>query len=230
MRCETIIRFDWAVKRLLRQKENFNILEGFISSLLDEKVTIVEVLEGEKLSNNHAFNRNRLSVIAKNSKEESIVVEIHNNRELQHFDYRSFAPSPGIEEIVNYGVGHSAVKRVYSIGIMYFDIWEGTDYVYLGKTELTGVHCNDTFSTTKNDEETSILKSSKIIFPESYLIRTEKLNKVPATPLEEWVYYFKSGRISENASAPGLPEAREKLQYAALSEEERRQYDEYVAF
>ncbi len=41
------IRFDWAVKRLLRQKANFGVLEGFLTVLLDEEVTIIELLESE---------------------------------------------------------------------------------------------------------------------------------------------------------------------------------------
>ena len=30
------IRFDWAVKRLLRNKANFGVLEGFLTVLLGE--------------------------------------------------------------------------------------------------------------------------------------------------------------------------------------------------
>lgn len=31
------IRFDWAIKRLLRQKVNFGVLEGFLTVFLGEK-------------------------------------------------------------------------------------------------------------------------------------------------------------------------------------------------
>lgn len=41
------IHFDWAIKRLLRQKANFAVLEGFLTVLLDEKITIMEILESE---------------------------------------------------------------------------------------------------------------------------------------------------------------------------------------
>ena len=46
------IRFDWAVKRLLRQKANFDVLEGFLTVLLGEEVKIIELLESE--SNQHS--------------------------------------------------------------------------------------------------------------------------------------------------------------------------------
>ena len=41
------IRFDWAIKRLLRQKANFDVLEGFLTVFLGEKITILDILESE---------------------------------------------------------------------------------------------------------------------------------------------------------------------------------------
>ena len=33
-----LIRFDWAMKKMLRHKANFDILEGFLAELLGEDV------------------------------------------------------------------------------------------------------------------------------------------------------------------------------------------------
>ena len=41
------IRFDWAIKRLLRQKANFDVLDGFLTVMLNEEIRIVEILESE---------------------------------------------------------------------------------------------------------------------------------------------------------------------------------------
>ncbi len=35
-----LISFDWAIKRILRSKVNFEILEGFLSELLFEDITM----------------------------------------------------------------------------------------------------------------------------------------------------------------------------------------------
>jgi hypothetical protein len=35
-----LIRFDWAMKKLLRSKANFGILEGFLSELLKQDLKI----------------------------------------------------------------------------------------------------------------------------------------------------------------------------------------------
>ena len=36
----TYICFDWALKRLLRDKANFDVLEGFLSTLLNTTIKI----------------------------------------------------------------------------------------------------------------------------------------------------------------------------------------------
>ena len=48
MEKDTYIRFDWAMKRMLRDKANFGVLEGLITVLLNEQVRIGEILQGEE--------------------------------------------------------------------------------------------------------------------------------------------------------------------------------------
>jgi hypothetical protein len=43
----TLVSFDWAVKKLLRNKANFDVLEGFLSELLNFDVKIEQILESE---------------------------------------------------------------------------------------------------------------------------------------------------------------------------------------
>lgn len=76
------VRFDWAIKRLLRQKANFDVLEGFLTVFLGEKVTILEILESEsnQLSAEDKFNR--VDIKARNSKDEIIIIY---NRQIKKF-------------------------------------------------------------------------------------------------------------------------------------------------
>ena len=64
------IRFDWAVKRLLRNKANFGVLEGFLTVLLGEPIRIVEILESEGNQLNETDKFNRVDIKARNSKED----------------------------------------------------------------------------------------------------------------------------------------------------------------
>ena len=53
------IRFDWAAKKILRDKKNFDILEGFLSELLKEDIKIERLLESEsnQEEDNEKYNR-----------------------------------------------------------------------------------------------------------------------------------------------------------------------------
>ena len=66
------IRFDWAIKRLLRQKANFGVLEGLLTVLLGEEVKIIELLESESNQQTIDDKFNRVDIKAKNSKGEII--------------------------------------------------------------------------------------------------------------------------------------------------------------
>ena len=59
-------------------------------------------------------------------------------------------------------------------------------------------------------------------------MRVNNFNEVAKSPLEEWMRYLKEGVINEKTTAPGLREAREKLQYYSMSDAERYAYDEHV--
>jgi len=47
MEKEQFVRFDWAMKKLLRNKANYGVLEGLITTLLGQKITIKKLLESE---------------------------------------------------------------------------------------------------------------------------------------------------------------------------------------
>ena len=57
---------------------------------------------------------------------------------------------------------------------------------------------------------------------------TELFNSVAKTPLEEWIRYLKTGEIRPDDTAPGLPEARERLRYYDMTPAERNIYDEHI--
>ena len=43
---DKFVRFDWAMKRLLRDKANYGVVEGLITTLLGKKIKIQKLLEG----------------------------------------------------------------------------------------------------------------------------------------------------------------------------------------
>ncbi len=222
------IRFDWAVKRLLRQKANFGVLEGLLTVLLNEEVKIVELLESEGNRQTMDDKFNRVDIKARNSKGEIIIVEIQNTRELYYLERVLYGVAKAITEHISLGESYQEVKKIYSISILYFDIGKGKDYLYHGQNIFMGVHTGDRLEITARQKDVLVHKFPSEIFPEYYLIRVNEFNKVAATPLEEWIEYLKDGTIRKDTTAPGLAEAREKLVYYNMTPEERRAYDEHL--
>ncbi len=222
------IRFDWAVKRLLRQKANFGVLEGLLTVLLNEEVKIVELLESEGNRQTMDDKFNRVDIKARNSKGEIIIVEIQNTRELYYLERVLYGVAKAITEHISLGESYQEVKKIYSISILYFDIGKGKDYLYHGQNIFMGVHTGDRLEITARQKDVLVHKFPSEIFPEYYLIRVNEFNKVAATHLEEWIEYLKDGTIRKATTAPGLAEAREKLLYYNMTPEERRAYDEHL--
>lgn len=222
------IRFDWAAKRLLRDKANFGVLEGLLTVLIGEELHIVEILESESNQLDKDDKFNRVDIKAKNSKGDIIIVEIQLTRELYYLERILYGVAKAITEHINLGNIYSEVKKIYSISILYFDIGKGSDYLYHGQNTFVGVHTGDNLVINTKEKNVIVSKMPEDIFPEYYLIRVNEFNQVAVTPLEEWMAYLKDGTIRPETQTPGLKEAREKLKYYDMSPSERHAYDEHI--
>lgn len=222
------VRFDWAAKRMLRNKANFGVLEGLITVLLNEQIHIDEILESEGNQDTFDDKFNRVDVKAKNSKGEIIIVEIQLTRELYYLERILYGVAKSITEHIQLGDKYDKVKKVYSISILYFDLGKGADYLYHGQTTFKGVHTGDTLQITTKEKDVIEMKTPEQIFPENFLIRVNEFNKVATTPLEEWLDYLRSGHIKDDTTAPGLQEARRQLQYMQMPREEQLSYDRHL--
>jgi hypothetical protein len=58
-----LVRFDWAIKYLLRHKANFDILEGFLSELLKTPIQIERIIESESNKNHAEDKSNRVDLL-----------------------------------------------------------------------------------------------------------------------------------------------------------------------
>ena len=222
------IRFDWAVKRMLRDKANFSVLEGLITVLTGTNVKIVEILESEGNQENAYDKFNRVDVKAKNDHDEIIIVEVQLTRQLYYLQRMLYGVSKAITEHIEIGNKYDKVKKVYSINILYFDLGKGDDYLYHGKTVFTGVHTGDLLQVNTREQDEIKMRVPEDVFPEYFIIRVNNFNRVATTPIEEWVDYLKNNRIKDTTTTPGLREAKERLLYMTMNDKERHAYDAHM--
>ena len=122
------IRFDWAMKRMLRDKANHVVLEGLMTALLGEKFTIVKFLESEGNQTDEEDKFNRVDILAESDRGELIIFEIQNNRELSYFHRMLYGVSKVITDYTsrNHHCCHWPICRgdriaLANIAITYLD-------------------------------------------------------------------------------------------------------------
>ena len=220
------IRFDWAAKYMLRNKADFAIFEGLISVLVKDKVTIVELLDTESNQESRNDKYNRVDIKAKNSKGEIILVEIQQTREYDYLQRMIYGVAKTITEHMNSGDAYRNVKKVFSINIIYFNMGQGEDYLYHGQATLKGVHTNDSLKLTDYERDDLHVMAPEQVFPEYFVIRVNVFDKPTVNGwLEEWMDYLKNERINPDTTAPGLQEARKRLDLLRMTDVERRRYE-----
>ena len=218
------ITFDWALKRLLRNKANYVVLEGFLSELLKQDVKIEKFLESEGNKENALDKSNRVDIMCEDTEGHKIIIEVQYERQYGYFYRMLYGTSKTITEYIEAGQGYEKVAKVYSVNIVYFDLGQGTDYIYHGKTIFRGMHDDDELKLSKKQRELFGGEEPADLMPEYYVLKVNGFNDVAKDTLDEWISFLKTGDIPEHATAKGLAEAREKLRVDNLPEDERRAY------
>lgn len=224
MEKDKYIRFDWAMKRLLRDKANFGVLEGLLTTLLEEPVRIKKLLESESNQENEDNKQNRVDLLAENDKNELFLIEIQNNTEFAYFQRMLFGTSKLVTEYINRGQGYDHVRKIYSVNIVYFNLGNGTDVVYHGKTEFRGIHNGELLNLSPFQRQKFKVDAVSDLYPEYYILKVNDFDKWSKVPLEQWIYFLNTGDIPADATAPGLKEAREKLRIEHMSKSELAAY------
>ncbi|MEM9340937.1 MAG: Rpn family recombination-promoting nuclease/putative transposase [Bacteroidota bacterium] len=204
-----LIRFDWAIKRILRDKENFDILEGFLSELLGQTIQIEQILESESNQETDTDKHNRVDLLVKNQLGELVIIEVQNSKEYdrpatRYFHRMLFGTSKVITQYIKQGDPYANIKKVISVTIAYFDLGQGKDYVYHGTNRFVGIHFHDELELA--NKQKTLYKKNQVqdIFPEYWIIKADKFHDKISNALDEWIYFLKNSEVLEGFSAKGL--------------------------
>lgn len=224
----TLIRFDWAIKRLLRNKANFVILEGFLSELLKEDISIQEILESESNMQDAGNKLTRVDLLVKNAKGELVIIEVQNSYRHDYLLRILFGVSKLIVDNLGKGMDYSQVKKVISVNIVYFDFGHGEDYIYRGSTNYVGMYKNDILTLTNHEK--IVFKAEHIdkVYPEFYIIKVNNFDTVAKNTLDEWVNFLKTEHVAAGSMAKGLMAAKEEIEILKMDKAAMAEYDREV--
>ena len=229
---QRLIRFDWAMKNILRDKANFDILEGFLTSLLKKEIIVEQILESESNQEMEKQKFNRVDILVRDKDNEHIIIEVQAETESDYLERLLFGTCKTVVENLQMGEPYKEIKKVISISIMYFNLGTGEDYLYHGRTEFKGVHTGETLVvrqvkniTDENNRAVRTVEVKPNIYPEYYLIELERFKDVVKEDVDEWVYFFKHEKIEDSFRSKNIQKARGKLNLLKMSMEERKAYE-----
>ena len=240
---EKYVRFDWAIKKLLRDKANYDILEGFLEVFLQiGKVKIKNILESEANQTNPDDKFNRVDIKAVDENGEIFIVEVQLTRYVYYIERILYGVSKAVVEQMSLGDDYGKIKKVYSISLVYYSLGVGEDYIYEAKTDFIGVHKKDILKLTFNEEkvvkelenpatikiEDHDLIPISDIMPLYYIIRVNNFNSEVKTAMDEWMNFLKNNKIADDTSVPGLPRAKDVLSIDNMTPEERAKYLNHI--
>lgn len=229
-----LIRFDWAMKTLLRDKANFDILEGFLSALLeDDNIKILNILESETNQKDEDDKFIRVDMLIQDSQDRKIYIEIQNTRETDYLESLLYSTSKIIVEHQKLSQDFSNISKVISISILYFNLGIGEDYIYYGTTNFKGLNTGEYLKIKQRQGIPDALEPkyrmvNKEIFPEYYLITVERYKNIISKRIDEWIYLFKNNEVAQGSTSKNIDKAEEKLAEINMSEEERKRYEKYL--
>ncbi len=157
-----------------------------------------------------------------------IIIEIQSTYEIDYFHRMAYGVSKSISENLKLGQKYSEIKKVISINIVYFDLGQGQDSIYRGRTDFKGLHQNDILGLSEKQKQTFVKQAVADIFPEYYLLKVNQFNDVAEDTLDEWVYFLKNSEVKDDFKAKGLKEANEVLDIMRLEKEDQYGYNRYL--
>ncbi len=228
MKERTFISFDWAIKKILRNKENFTVLEGFLSEVLNIDVLIQSLLESESNKENREDKFDRVDILVKTLKGELMLIEIQYDDQIDYFHRMVYGMSKLISEYISEGQKYGEIKKAYSVNIMYFRLGQGKDYIYEYDGKFIGRTKKDELNPTNYQKTKYGITKVSDIFPKYYILRVGSFKEDIKEPIDEWMYFLKNSEIKDNFNAKGMAQAKHVLKYENMPEADKKAYQRHI--
>jgi len=83
---------------------------------------------------------NRVDLKVRNQDREILLIEVQYEREFNFLQRILFSTAKTLTEHLAASEHYARISKVISINTLYFDLGQGKDYIYHGRTQFLGVH------------------------------------------------------------------------------------------
>lgn len=226
-----LISFDYAIKYLLKDKGDYEIVEGFISALLTSEgykpVKIKALLDGERNKESRYLKRSIADVIVEDEQGNNYIVEIDRAYTDLFLNKAVFNTSRLIVDNLGANQDYLQIKKVFHINLLYFPFENTKAPLHHGKvifheidhTHPVDVHLIDRGMHTFDTHN---------IFPEYFIVSIPLFDDVIKEEIDEWLYLMKHSEVKEDFKSPYMQKVAQRLSILKMTNQEREIYDTYV--
>ena len=226
----TLVSFDYAIKYLLKDKGDYDIVEGFISTLIGscgyKPVKIKALLESSSNKEASSLKGSIADLIVEDEDGSKYIVEIDRSYTNLFLHKACFNSSRLIVDSISNGEDYSTIKKIIHINLLYFPF---------GNTEVPMHHAKTIFHEidTKHPQSLHLADmgmrffDSHNIFPEYFIISVPLFNDVIQSEMDEWLYMMKHSEVKEDFKSPYMKKVAQRLSILKMNQTERNIYRTY---
>ncbi|PCJ25778.1 MAG: hypothetical protein COA94_05835 [Rickettsiales bacterium] len=226
-----LISFDYAIKFLLKNKEGYEIIEGFISALFAAEnykpVKITALLESESNKEKADFKRSIADLVVEDTDGNKYIVEIERAFTPNFMHKACFNSSRLIADNLSVSQDYTKIKKIFHISLLYFENEEMQKPIYHGKTVIHEVD-------TAHPIDLRIMNQGMVtfenhnVFPEYFFISIPRFDDQINQEIDEWLYVMKNAEVKKDFKSPYMAKVAERLSVLKMDDEERNQYYKYL--
>ncbi len=224
-----LISFDFAIKYLLRDKGNYDIIEGFISALLVDQgykpVKILALLDTE--SNKETFEQKKslADLIVEDTDHAKYIIEIERQTTKGFIHKSCFNTSRLIVDQLDAPRDYLNIKKVFHISLLYFRLGNGT--IYHGKTIFHETESKEKLNFHIEDKERQVIYDAIDILPEYIFISIPQFDDHLEKEMDEWLYVMKHEDVRPEFKSPYMSKVAARLSVLNMTTEMRNEYINY---
>ena len=226
-----LISFDYAIKYLLKDKGDYEIVEGFISALLASEgykpIKIKALLESESNKESKHLKRSIADVIVEDEQGNNYIVEIDRAYTNLFLHKAVFNTSRLIVDNLGANQDYLKIKKVFHINLLYFPFEDTKAPLHHGKVIFHEIDNKHPIDVHLIDRGMHTFDAHNI-FPEYFLISIPLFDDVIKQEMDEWLYLMKHSEVKESFKSPYMQKVAERLSILKMTNKERETYDTYL--
>jgi len=225
-----LISFDYAIKYLLKNKGDYDIIEGFISALFASQgyppIKINALLDSESNKEELELKKSIADLVVEDSEGNKYIVEIERAYTPNFMHKACFNSSRLVVDGIYGNQDYTTIKKIFHISLLYFSTKEMQKPIYHGKTIIHEVDTKHPVDVTIANEGLVIFNTPNV-FPEYFFISVPMFDDVINSEIDEWLYVMKHSEIRQGFKSPYMTKVAERLSVIKMSSEERNEYIYY---